>query len=95
MPQNGTRTCTQNWNYSPGQLHQFLLDAGPDHDTWTGCFTDRDQNYDTLNTTPTTSNTSTLFPAEEYTSGNDEILQDRATVPICSRSCRSATTGLR
>ena len=34
--------------------------------------TDRDQNYDTLNTTPTTSNTSTLFPAEEYTSGNEK-----------------------
>ncbi len=34
--------------------------------TWTGCFTDRDQNYDTTNTTPVTSNSSTLFPAEQY-----------------------------
>lgn len=36
------------------------------HNTWTGCVTDRDQNYDTLNTAPTTSNTSTMFPADEY-----------------------------
>jgi Flp pilus assembly protein TadG len=36
------------------------------HNTWTGCFTDRDQDYDTKNTTPTASNLSTLFPAEQY-----------------------------
>ena len=42
------------------------------HNTWTGCFTDRDQDFDTKNTTPTTSNTPTLFPAEEYKSGNEQ-----------------------
>ena len=42
------------------------------HDTWTGCFTDRDQDYDIKNTTPTASNTSTLFPAEEYVSGSEK-----------------------
>jgi Flp pilus assembly protein TadG len=36
------------------------------HNTWTGCFTDRDQNYDTMNTTPTPANSPTLFPAEQY-----------------------------
>ena len=36
------------------------------HDTWNGCVTDRDQNYDTTNTTPTSGGT--LFPAEQYTS---------------------------
>jgi Flp pilus assembly protein TadG len=35
-----------------------------DHSTWNGCITDRDQNYDTLNTTPMTGGT--LFPAEQY-----------------------------
>jgi len=30
---------------------------------WQGCVMDRDQDYDALNTTPTTSNKSTLFPA--------------------------------
>ena len=33
---------------------------------WNGCVMDRDQSYDTLNTAPTTSNTATLFPAEQY-----------------------------
>jgi Flp pilus assembly protein TadG len=34
------------------------------HTTWNGCVTDRDQNYDTTNTTPTSS--ATRFPAEQY-----------------------------
>ena len=37
-----------------------------DHTSWDGCITDRDQDYDTLNTEPTTSNTATLFPTEQY-----------------------------
>jgi Flp pilus assembly protein TadG len=36
------------------------------HSTWTGCVTDRDQNYDASNTTP--SSGSTLFPTEQYSS---------------------------
>jgi Flp pilus assembly protein TadG len=36
------------------------------HSTWDGCVTDRDQDYDTTNAAPTTSDTSTLFPAEQY-----------------------------
>lgn len=34
------------------------------HSTWNGCVTDRDQDYDTRNTTP--SNNATKFPTEEY-----------------------------
>lgn len=48
------------------------------HNTWTGCVTDRDQDYDTKNTTPTSSNASTLFPAEQYSycnSGNSAYIQ--------------------
>jgi len=53
------------------------LDAGetwtPDnHNTWNGCVTDRDQNYDTLSTTPT-SNT-TRFPAEQFDSCPTQIM---------------------
>lgn len=36
------------------------------HSTWNGCVWDRDQNYDTLNTAPVLSNSSTLFPAEQW-----------------------------
>lgn len=46
-----------------------------DHKSWTGCVTDRDQNYDTLNTAPVLANTSTLFPAEEYVSGSEHYCQ--------------------
>ncbi len=40
------------------------------HDKWTGCVTDRDQDYDTKNTAPT--NSATRFPADEYVSGSDK-----------------------
>lgn len=36
------------------------------HDTWNGCMTDRDQNYDTTNTAPVAG--ATLFPAEQFSS---------------------------
>ena len=38
------------------------------HNTWNGCITDRDKDYDTTNTAPSTGNTATLFPAEQYSS---------------------------
>ena len=38
------------------------------HNTWNGCVTDRDQNYDTTNTAPATTTPATLFPAEQYAS---------------------------
>jgi Flp pilus assembly protein TadG len=41
------------------------------HNKWTGCVTDRDQDYDTNNTAPT--NSATRFPAEEYVVGSDKF----------------------
>ena len=40
----------------------------PDRSKWTGCVTDRDKNYDTMNTPPTSSNAPTMVVAEEYNS---------------------------
>ncbi|HEY4264444.1 MAG TPA: pilus assembly protein TadG-related protein [Micropepsaceae bacterium] len=37
---------------------------GNTHTTWTGCFMDRAQNYDTNNSTPVVATPATLFPAE-------------------------------
>jgi len=37
-----------------------------DHSNWKGCMMDRDQSYDTTNDAPSTGNTATLFPAEQY-----------------------------
>jgi Flp pilus assembly protein TadG len=55
---NGNWTCTGrncSWVWTPSN-----------HNTWNGCVTDRDQDYDTKNTTPTSGNVGTLFPAEQY-----------------------------
>jgi Flp pilus assembly protein TadG len=38
------------------------------HNTWNGCVTDRDQDYDTKNTAPTPVTPATLVPAEQYSS---------------------------
>jgi Flp pilus assembly protein TadG len=39
-----------------------------DHSTWNGCVTDRDQNNDTNNVAPSSGVSSTLYPAEQYSS---------------------------
>ena len=55
----------------------------PDRTKWNGCVTDRDQNYDTKNTTPSSSNAPTMVVAEEDipSDGSTELLQDRAVQP--------------
>jgi Flp pilus assembly protein TadG len=68
-----TTTCTTK---SPGKSGKTLKKCTTstnwvhdNHNTWNGCITDRDQNYDTLNTSPTGSasdNPTKLFPAEQY-----------------------------
>jgi Flp pilus assembly protein TadG len=60
---NDNQTCSGNW------WNQTCTPKN--HNTWTGCVTDRDQNYDTMNTAPTSS--STRFPAEEYVSGGEQF----------------------
>jgi Flp pilus assembly protein TadG len=60
---NGSNVCTarDSWGNCTNRVW-----TPASHDTWTGCFTDRTQNYDTTNTAPTAGNTNTLFPAEQY-----------------------------
>ena len=64
---NGTSTCTS-WNWWGGCASSTWTPAN--HNKWTGCVTDRDQDYDTTNTAPT--NSATRFPAEEYVSGGEK-----------------------
>jgi Flp pilus assembly protein TadG len=64
---NGTSTCTS-WNWWGGCSSSTWTPAN--HNKWTGCVTDRDQDYDTKNTAPT--NSATRFPAEEYVSGSEK-----------------------
>lgn len=60
---NGSNVCTA-WNSSGRCTNRVWTPAS--HDTWNGCIIDRTQNYDTTNTAPTTANTATLFPADQY-----------------------------
>jgi Flp pilus assembly protein TadG len=60
---NGTKVCTAR-DSSNKCINRVWVPNN--HNTWTGCVTDRDQDYDTKNTTPTSGNAATLFPAEQY-----------------------------
>ena len=64
---NGADECTK---YKKNGKCKTSVWVPDDHDTWTGCVTDRDQDYDTKNTAPT--NSATRFPAEEYVSGSEK-----------------------
>ncbi|HEV7602139.1 MAG TPA: TadE/TadG family type IV pilus assembly protein [Bradyrhizobium sp.] len=57
-------TCSQANKTTRSSCLQSNKTWTPDHSKWTGCVTDRDQDYDTKNTAPTSS--VTRFPAEEY-----------------------------
>ena len=60
-------SCTNSYYTSQATCESHGYAWTPDsHTTWNGCIMDRDQSYDTVNTAPTTSDTATLFPAEQY-----------------------------
>jgi len=50
----GNQNCTNTYTWTPAN-----------HSTWNGCVMDRDQNYDTMNTSPAAG---ALFPADQYSS---------------------------
>jgi hypothetical protein len=52
------------------------------HDTWTGCVTDRTQPYDAQNTVPATTNVATLFPADEYYENGERYCKPGNTPPL-------------
>jgi Flp pilus assembly protein TadG len=71
---NGTCSNTSYTTQSSCVSHSKVW-TPKNHNTWNGCMMDRTQNYDTLNTAPNQVNTSTLFPAEQYSycSGSPKI----------------------
>jgi Flp pilus assembly protein TadG len=63
---NGSNKICHLWR---GDGTSATADAAPAHSTWTGCVNDRDQNYDTTNIAPGSSNggtPSTQFYAEQW-----------------------------
>jgi Flp pilus assembly protein TadG len=67
---NGTCSNTSYHNKTSCQSH-FKTWTPANHNTWNGCVTDRDQNYDTMNTSPTSG---AKFPAEQYSSCPVELM---------------------
>jgi Flp pilus assembly protein TadG len=70
--QHSHKTCTQTtyshyWRTHPSDGTQAAA-AAPKHDTWKGCVNDRDQDFDTKNDAPGTSNAtpSSKFYAEQW-----------------------------
>jgi Flp pilus assembly protein TadG len=68
-------TCSKSSYTDRSTCNYYGKTWTPDRSKWTGCVTDRDKNYDTMNTPPTSSNAPTMVVAEEYgsycKSGND------------------------
>jgi Flp pilus assembly protein TadG len=68
---NGTCNKSKYTTKSTCESHSHIW-TPTNHNTWNGCVTDRDQNYDTMNSAPISG--STLFPAEQYASCNTSIM---------------------
>jgi hypothetical protein len=65
---NTTQTCTTTKGKngkSTKKCSNTTTWVPANHNTWNGCVTDRDQDYDVKNTTPTPNTPATLFPAEQ------------------------------
>ena len=64
-----TTTCTTQKTGKSGKSKKKCTTSTtwvPDnHNTWNGCITDRDKDYDVKNTTPNPGTPATLFPAEQ------------------------------
>lgn len=65
-------TCSKSYSSKNSCISHGGTWTPNNHNTWNGCVTDRDQNYDTLNTAPVSGGT--LFPAEQYSSCNVPIM---------------------
>jgi uncharacterized protein YegL len=69
---NGTCSDNRYGNQSNCVSHSKVWTPA-NHNTWNGCVTDRDQNYDTKNTAPVAG--ATLYPAEQYGSCSVPLMQ--------------------
>jgi Flp pilus assembly protein TadG len=76
-------TCSSNRYHNQSSCQSAGNTWTPkDHNTWTGCVTDRTQPYDTLSTAPTSGNAPTLFPADEYYENGETYCKPGNTPPL-------------
>src|SRR5947209_14227136 len=75
-PANDPRgTCSKSQCKSKTQCESKNKTWTPDHSQWNDCVWDRDQNYDTMNTAPSSGNAPTLFPAEHLSACPVALMQ--------------------
>jgi len=75
---NGTNVC----NHTSHGICTGYTWTPANHNTWTGCVTDRTQPYDTQNTVPASANVATLFPADEYYENGETYCKPGNTPPL-------------
>jgi Flp pilus assembly protein TadG len=76
---NGTNVCNGRDSHGNCTGHTWTPN---NHNTWTGCVTDRTQPYDTQNTAPVASTVATLFPADEYNENSETYCKPGNTPPL-------------
>ena len=65
-------TCSKNYDWNESHIksnclkHKNAVWTPDNHNTWNGCVTDRDQNYDVSASSPDPNVATTKFPAEEF-----------------------------
>ena len=80
---NGSYGSCSNSNYSTKSSCESRGKTWtPDHSKWTGCVADRTQPYDAQNTTPSTTNVATLFPADEYYENSEHYCKPGNSPPL-------------
>jgi Flp pilus assembly protein TadG len=76
-------SCSSNWYNSQASCVSAGKTWTPaNHNSWTGCVTDRTQPYDAQNTTPAIANVATLFPADEYNENGQKYCKPGNNPPL-------------
>ncbi|THD67233.1 MAG: pilus assembly protein [Bradyrhizobium sp.] len=78
---NSTCSCSGSGKVCTVSLYDHTWVANATS-TWTGCVTDRTQPYDAQNTTPTTTTTATLFPANQYYENGTAYCDPNSSTPL-------------
>jgi Flp pilus assembly protein TadG len=72
--EEGNGSCSNNTYHTKSSCTSHSKTWTPaNHNTWNGCVTDRDQNFDTTNDAPQAG--ATLYPAEQYSSCPVSLIQ--------------------
>jgi Flp pilus assembly protein TadG len=79
----GSSNFNQSWiDWTDWDAANRTNGTANNHNTWTGCVTDRSQPYDTQNTAPASATVATLFPADEYYENSQHYCKPGNSPPL-------------